>query len=117
MADAGIQEETRPTSAVPWWRRRLPLIALQLALLAAVWWILKIDATIVAAIGAAIVISGAVPERYEGLVSGLGMLGLAALVYFYYGQRPLALVLLIFGVLRGVAGMAELRRVGAPVSG
>jgi hypothetical protein len=95
--------------------RRAGIIAIELAVLVGIWFVLKtwlqitFDLKLVAAIAVVIVLSGIVPERISQVASGIGMFALAALAYFYYGQLPLAAVLGIFGVFSLAAGLPRMQ--------
>lgn len=88
---------------------RLPLVLGELAVLGAAWWFLKLDPPLVGALAGVIALSVLVPERFDSLVTGVGMLGLAALVYFYYGARPLAAVLGVFALVMLATGIPKAR--------
>ncbi len=87
-------------------RSRLGIAAIELVLVGVAWFVLKLDDLLAGAIAAVIVVATVVPGRLGTAASGLGMIGLAALVHFHYHNRPLAIVLLVFGVvtLTGVTG-------------
>lgn len=104
-----VETATRSQAADPI-SRRLGVIALELALLGAVWSILKLDEVLALAIAAVIVAAGLLPAAWSGIASGVGMLALAALAWLYYGAAPVALVLAIFGAV-SLAGAAAGRRI------
>jgi len=87
-------------------KSRLGLAAIELVLVGVAWYVLKLDDLLAGAIAAVIVVSALLPGRWGVLASGLGMVGLAGLAEFHYGHRPLAIVLLVFGLvtLTGVTG-------------
>lgn len=89
---------------------RLGAMALELALLAAVWWILGLKLPLVGAVAAVIVVSNLVPERVGTLTLGVMLLALAGFVYWYYSAGRLALVIAIFGALAAGMGSLALRR-------
>lgn len=97
--------------------RRLPMVLGELAVLGAAWWFMKLDPPLVGAIAGVIVLSVLVPERYDSLVTGVGMLGLASLVYFYYGARPLAAVLGVFALVMLATGIPKARGRASSASG
>lgn len=88
--------------------RRLQLVALELAVLGAAWYLMGIYLYVVVAIAAVIIVGGVVPYRYGGVASGLGFLGLAAGAYFYVRFPQLAVLLAIVGVLRLAFGVPML---------
>lgn len=96
---------------------RLPMVLGELAVLGAAWWFLKLDPPLAGAIAGVIVLSVLVPERYDSLVTGVGMLGLAALVYFYYGSRPLAAVMGVVALVMLATGIPKARGRASSASG
>lgn len=108
--------ETVPTSQTPstargdTLRQRLGTIAIELLLLAAVYYFLiRLKPLLLGAIVAVIVVTGLLPGRWGQLASGVGWLGLAALVFFNYGHAPLAIVLALFGIVSLGLGLARPR--------
>lgn len=89
---------------------RLGLTVIELAVLGAAWWYLKLDNVMAGAIAAVIVISNVLPPRWGNLASGIGMLGLAALAQVHYRQTPVALVLGVFGAVTLLSWFTSLRK-------
>lgn len=93
------------------WGSRLGVIAVELALLGAAWWYLGLDWVLVAVFAAVIIGSGLLPERWRMLGSGVGCLGLAALMYFHYMFAQMAALLGVFAlVLISVGAVGLIRR-------
>jgi hypothetical protein len=105
MADVRVRD--------PAFKDRIRFAVIELMVLAAAWYFLKLDPPLVGALAVVFIVSAVVPGRWGIVASGVGMLGVAALVEFYYGFRPLAIVLVIFGLL----SFAGLFRRGAPPGG
>lgn len=91
-------------------KSRLGLAAIELALVGVAWYVLKLDDLLAGAIAAVILVSAALPGRWGVLASGLGMIGLAGLAQFHYGHGPLAIVLLVFGLVTLTGWTSKLRR-------
>ena len=89
---------------------RVLVVAAELGVLGAAWWLLGLDEVLVGAVAALILLSGFLPRGVDSLVSGLGMVGLAGLLYSYYGQERLALLVGIIGVVVAVVAVVRLRR-------
>lgn len=89
-------------------------IAMGLAILGAVWWFNRVDPLFVGLFAVVIIASGLLPGIIGRLVWGFGLVGLAALAYFYYGsaQWLIALVLLVLGALTLGRALAERSRLG-----
>lgn len=108
MAETVSTSRTPSGTPGPSLRERATLVLVELAVLAAVYFFLFRPAPLLlGAIITVIVVTGLLPGRVGQLSSGVGWLGLAALVYFYYGHGPLAAVLAIVGALS--LGMAAAR--------
>lgn len=97
--------------------RKLPpnagLVLLELAAVAAAWWLLKLVPVLVGALAAAVIITGFTPVRYKSLASGLVMVGLGALFYLYFGGtggRQLGILIGGVGILLSGWGAFSLRR-------
>lgn len=103
MAEAGTAQAVSVGS-------RVGTIAVELAIVGAAWWYFGLKWPVGAALCAAIVVSGVVPARFESLAYGAGLLGIASLAYFGYGQERLAIVLAVEGVLMLARGALTLRR-------
>lgn len=88
---------------------RLGMVALELAVLGAAWYLLPLPRIAVGAIAAVIIVGGIVPYRYGGIVSGIGLLGLAAGAYFYVQPANLAILLAIFGLISLAMGIPRLK--------
>jgi hypothetical protein len=73
-------------------------IVLMLALLGAAWWWLGWPRYMVAGFAVCILLGPAWPPRWGWLGTLIGMLGLASLAYFYFGQMRVAVVLAVVGV-------------------
>ena len=91
-------------------KSRIGIAVVELALVGVAWYVLKLDDLLAGAIAAVIVVSTILPGRWSVLASGLGMIGLAGLAQFHYGHRPLAIVLLVFGVITLTGLMSKMSR-------
>jgi hypothetical protein len=85
------------------------MVALELALLGAAWYLLQLRLYVVAAFGAVIIAGGLAPYRLSGIAWGVGLLGLAAGAYFYVGHQTLAILLALFGVVSLASGIPRLK--------
>jgi len=90
-------------------RTRVTTAVLELGLLAVCWHFLGLDEVLVGAIALVIIAGAVVPPRVGRWVGGVGMLGLAALAFFYYGSPLIAGLLAVFGVVSLATGAMEAR--------
>lgn len=74
-------------------------LAIMLILLAAAWWFLKLHPYLVGGLAACLLLGPAWPPRFAWLGTLLGMLGLAALAYFHFGNQQIAIVFAVLGVV------------------
>lgn len=102
----------RPRSGIG---RRFGVVAGEILILVGIWLALDYvfgivyDWRLVAAVGGVIVLGGIVPERLGPLATGLGLLGVAALEFFYYGNLPLAALLGVAAAFYILSGVGRLR--------
>lgn len=107
MAQSGEARRAAPRDS---FLHRVGAMALELAVLGAVWWILGLSPPLVGAVAVVIVVSNLVPERVGTLTLGVMLLALAGFVYWCYGAERVALVIALFGVIAAGAGGAALKR-------
>lgn len=100
---------TMPLS--PHLKNALTTCALELGLLAAVWYFLGLDELLVGAIAIVIIASAFAPPHIGRWLGGVGMLGLAALAYFHYGSTLMGGLLAAFGVFSLLTAARESRQV------
>mgnify|MGYP001466629370 CR=1 FL=1 len=86
---------------------KLGLVLFELALVGALWWYFKFVPALGFTLVGAVLLSGLAPERFARLASGLALLGVAALFYFY-GYRQLAMILGGFGLILAIIGATSL---------
>ena len=90
------------------WNRRILTVLAELGILALATFLLQLHWVLVASFAALIVIAGLAPHRWSGLLTGLGMLGVAAVAHFYYGQDRIAILLAIIGLVFLALGIPRL---------
>ncbi|GMV24053.1 MAG: hypothetical protein AMXMBFR58_00840 [Phycisphaerae bacterium] len=102
----------RPSIDRPSSSGRYVAMTVELAIIGAAWYFLKLDAYLVAVLVGLVIASAFVPRRYSALASGLGFLALALFVWLYAGNAVVGGVLGVFGALLVVSGAAALKRPG-----
>ncbi len=88
---------------------KLGMVAIELAILGAAWWYLGLHTYLVGSIAGVIITAGLVPRRFASLLSGVGLLGVAALVYFYFGAPQLAGLMAVAAVVIAILGLLRLK--------
>jgi len=94
-------------------RSRLTSLVLSLGILAAAWYLLKLDTVIAAALLGGIVVTHAVPMRFSRLAGGVCTIGVAGVIYQFYGASTIALVVGAVGLVSILTSIGPLRT-GAP---
>jgi hypothetical protein len=91
---------------------RLGLIVIELALVAAAWWLLHVPLVLAAGLAAVIVVSGLLPDRWNALVTGSLMLAGAAVMdsVNLSGDRRFAMFIGAVGLVFVIVGVLRLRR-------
>src|SRR3954466_2320337 len=84
------------------------LILIELGFVGAAWFLLGLNPMLGGALVAAVLLTGLVPERYTRLATGIAMLGVGGLIYFYFGQVQLGLLIGAFGAVMLVLGLFAL---------
>lgn len=90
-------------------RSRLTSLVLGLGILAAAWYLLKMDTVIAVALLVAVVVTHAVPMRFSRLVGGVCTMGVAGVIYQHYGASIIAFVVGAVGLVSIVTSIAPLR--------
>jgi|GEM_PF-3336630 len=83
----------------PLLKERLISTGIQLAIIAGLWFAVGLVWQLVAVLAGAAVIPLLFPYRYERLVSGVALLGVAAFFYFWGGWVNVAVLLAVIGVV------------------
>ncbi|MCC6425550.1 MAG: hypothetical protein IT435_01885 [Phycisphaerales bacterium] len=91
---------------------KLGIMGIELAILGVAWWLLKLDWLLVVVLCGLIVIVGLAPGRLGSLLSGIGMLIVAGLMYWRFGSPQLAALLGIAGLVVMGVGIARLKGMG-----
>jgi hypothetical protein len=89
---------------------RLGGVAIGLLILGVAWWFMTLHWVLTAAIAALIIVGGVLPPLIGNFAGAAGWFGLAALVYWYYGSRQLAMMLTVIGVVYTVLAVGQAMR-------
>ena len=107
MAQSGEARRAAPRDS---FLHRVGAMALELAVLGAVWWILGLSPPLAGAVAVVIVVSNLVPERVGTLTLGVLLLGRGGLVLCCFGGERVARVRALCGGWAAGAGGAALKR-------
>lgn len=92
--------------------QRLASAGIGIAIVAFAWWYMKLHPALGGALLGVVVVSALVPERWGTLTNGVGLLGVAALMHYYFGVTRLAGFIAAIGALMTVVGaFSAFRRV------
>lgn len=97
---------------------RLGFLAVELAILAGVYFILRLrEPALFIGIGAVLTVSTLSPPRFSAVVAGVALLGLALADHLLTGRRQIPQVIALIGAVAVIYGSVMLvsgRRAGAP---
>jgi hypothetical protein len=93
-------------------KERLISTGVQLAIIAGVWFAMKLYLWVVLPLAGAVVLPLVFPYRFERIVAGVALIGVAAFFYFYGGAGYVRMcaLLAIIGVVMIVYGAVKLRK-------
>ena len=95
---------------------KLGFMAIELAMVGLFWWFFKLVPALGLTLVGAVLLSGLAPERFSRLASGLALLGVGAVFYFYFKHRELGMILGAGGLLLTIWGAAALASERKPTS-
>ncbi len=89
---------------------RLTNIGINLAIIAALYFVLGLGKVLTLVIAGLVVVSGLIPGRAGEIIGALGWFVVAGVAYFQYGSTRIALVLAICGVIFTGLALGKLRK-------
>jgi hypothetical protein len=89
---------------------RLGSAGVGLLILAVAWYFMRLDWVLTAAIATVIVVGSILPPMIGAFAGAAGWFGLAALVYFYYGAKQLAMMLTVIGAIFLIMAIGQVVR-------
>lgn len=84
-------------------------LAIELVIIGAAWYFLKLNGYLVAVLAGLAVASVLVPRRYSTLATGMGMCGVGAFFWLYAGSTMVAGLLAVAGLVITIGGLVSLK--------